>query len=79
MQTFQNLLQQLDTAGNPFEIWYINSDSENVSDPPAAAVYEEESITLPALSAEGGVNLLSVGTAVQPSQVWIKGKIQVIE
>lgn len=79
LQTFQNLLQQLDTAGNPFEIWYINSDSENVSDPPAAAVYEEESITLPALSAEGGVNLLSVGTAVQPSQVWIKGKIQVIE
>lgn len=79
LQTFQNLLQQLDTAGNPFEIWYINSDSENVSDPPAAAVYEEESITLPALSTEGGVNLLSVGTAVQPSQVWIKGKIQVIE
>lgn len=79
LQAFQNMLQQLDTAGNPFEIWYINSDSENVSDPPAAAVYEEESITLPALSAEGGVNLLSVGTAVQPSQVWIKGKIQVIE
>lgn len=73
---FGNLLRQLYNAGTPMKIWYINSDSDDTSDPPTAAVYEEESITLPALSVYGGSNTLTVGTEVQPSEVEVKGKIK---
>lgn len=79
LQVFQKLLQQLDTAGNPFEIWYINSDSENVSDPPAAAVYEEETVTLPLIQPYIGTNTITVETDIQPSSIYIKGRIEEIE
>lgn len=36
-------------------------------------------VTLPALPTISGTNILSVNTEVQPSQVWIKCKIQEVD
>ena len=77
-------LRSLYTNGTPLIIYYVNSTAirstgEPLSNPPdyMQVKYTQESVdNLPDLTVYNGTNTLSVDTAVQPSQVYIKGLIR---
>lgn len=77
-------LRSLYTNGTPLIIYYVNSTAtastqQALNNPPdnMQVKYTQESVdNLPNLTVYNGTNTLSVDTAVQPSQVYIKGLIR---
>lgn len=63
-QVFKNWLSDLYVAGTPVTVWYVLSSPQT------------ESFTAPTISTVKGENVLTVGTALPPSQISITGNIK---
>lgn len=67
IQTFQSYLVDQYIDGTPVTVWYVLAEPE-----------EEPLENLLPIQTIKGTNILTVGTTVQPSNIWIKGKIKAI-